>query len=305
MATAVGVNVLPRIVKPLASGIRKRWKKGNFEPLNIIICENLIDANRYLEGLLKRELAESGEQELFDKKIGLVEASIGRMVPVMSEEMKKENILRVCVEEYCELPVDKDAFKGSIPDIVNMIPFSPFEFFIQRKLFIHNMGHAVAAYLGYLKGYTYIWEAVGDEKIRHIVKKAMTESANALTLEHGVPLDQVLAHADDLIKRFGNRKLQDTIARVGKDPKRKLSFEDRLIGAARLCVKNGIFPEHICIGIAAALHFNHESDPYALEIQDSIKKNGIGQTLKDICRLGEESSLYQTILDYYEKLALG
>lgn len=58
MATAVDVNVLPSIVKQMARGLIKRWSNGNFTPLNIIICENLLDANHYLEKLLKMELNE-------------------------------------------------------------------------------------------------------------------------------------------------------------------------------------------------------------------------------------------------------
>ena len=32
----------------------------------------------------------------------------------MTEEMQEGNPLRVYVEKYCELPVDKNAFKGEI-----------------------------------------------------------------------------------------------------------------------------------------------------------------------------------------------
>ena len=55
MATAVGVNVLKFIVPNLAEGIRRR-KARQGGPLNIIICENLVDANKVLEKLLKAEL---------------------------------------------------------------------------------------------------------------------------------------------------------------------------------------------------------------------------------------------------------
>jgi len=58
MATAVGVNVLPWIVKPISEGLKKRWQLGNMQPLNIIICENLMDANHYLSSLIKKELSE-------------------------------------------------------------------------------------------------------------------------------------------------------------------------------------------------------------------------------------------------------
>lgn len=145
MATAVGVNILKYIVPNLAAGIRSRMEKGG-GPLNIIICENLIDADKLLAKLIKAELTET-EQLWFDKNIGLAEASIGRMVPVQTEEMKAGNPLRICVEPYDFLPVDKAAFKGEMPKIKNMVPFEPFDFYIKRKLYVHNMGHAVCAYL--------------------------------------------------------------------------------------------------------------------------------------------------------------
>ena len=107
MATAVGARILKFIIPNIVAGLRKRWA-ANGGPLNIIICENLMDANKVLEELLKKELTPE-EQERFDRTVGLVEASIGRMVPVQTEEMKDGDPLRVCVERYGFLPVDKDA----------------------------------------------------------------------------------------------------------------------------------------------------------------------------------------------------
>ena len=140
MATAVGARILKFIVPNIVAGLRKRWANGA-APLNIIICENLMDANKVLEGMLKANLTEE-ECALFDETVGLVEASIGRMVPVQTEEMKDGEPMRVCVEEYGFLPVDKDAFIGEIPRIPSMVPYSPFDFYIKRKLYVHNMGHA-------------------------------------------------------------------------------------------------------------------------------------------------------------------
>ena len=44
MATAIGVNVLKFIAKPIALGLKKRFE-NNAKPFNIIICENLFDKN--------------------------------------------------------------------------------------------------------------------------------------------------------------------------------------------------------------------------------------------------------------------
>jgi mannitol-1-phosphate 5-dehydrogenase len=301
MATAVGVNVLPRLAKPIAEGLKLRWQIGREDPLNIIICENLLDANHYLAGLIKQELDDAGKVR-FDSLVGMVEASIGRMVPVMTPEMQEGNILRVCVEEYDELPVDKDGFKGVIPDIKNMFPASPFLFYIQRKLFIHNMGHAMTAYLGRLKGYNYIWEAIGDNSIRMVVLKAMQDSAAALSKEHGIKLETVLNHVDDLINRFGNKQLGDTVNRVGNDTKRKLSYNDRLVGAARLCVSQGINPENICLGIAAAMRFDSGQTQELSDVRQIISREGPEAVLKKICSLTEDNILWDRILGFYNLL---
>ena len=287
MATAVGVNVLKHIARPIADGIKKRFESNNTFPLNIIICENMLDADKYLKSLVSEHLSQE-QAEYLSSHIGFVEASIGRMVPATPEEIKNENILSVCVEEYCELPVDKHAFKGEIPYIKNLLPFEPFTFFIQRKLFIHNMSHALTAYLGKICGYEYIYQAALDPAIKIMTLQAMLESALALSKEHNVDISSLLAHCQDLLYRFENKLLGDTSYRVGRDTIRKLSKNDRLIGAHDLCLKHGISPVYICLGIAAALCFSADGDT---EIPESVQKIGVRSTLEKYSELKNENSV--------------
>lgn len=298
MATAVGVNILPRIAQPLARGLSLRWNNKNMEPLNIIICENMLDANHYLKALIADNLS-ADDKKYLEHLTGFVEASIGRMVPVVTPELLEGNALRVCVEEYGELPVDKEGFKGEIPFIKDMLPFSPFGYYIQRKLFIHNMGHAIAAYLGFMKGYKYIWESVEDRNIKNIVRGAMMESAQALSKEHGIGLKIIQEHVDDLLNRFGNRQLGDTIERVGKDLKRKLSPGDRLVGALNLCRKNGEDTINICTGIAAAMHFE---EPSSCMIKEMIDNYGIQEVLGKVCNISRDSKEWHLIIGSYNGL---
>ncbi len=295
MATAVGVNALKFIVPNIAEGLRRRFRRTE-APLNILICENLPDANVVFKKMLKEQLTED-ERAVFDRRVGLVEASIGRMVPVQTVEMNDGDPLRVCVERYGFLPTDKDAFKGEIPDIHNLIPYSPFGFFLKRKLYIHNMGHAVCAYLGLYAGDTFIYEAVENADIFLIAKNAMLESMEALSKEYGSPVIDLYHHIDDLLLRFTNRALGDTCARVGKDTARKLGASDRLIGAARLCMTHGIMPVHILIGGAAAL-YRHLLDN---ELPQT-KENALG-VLREITE--QNSSLSDTIMRFYDMFRCG
>ena len=267
MCTCVGVNVLKKIVPNLCEGIRRRIASGG-RKLDIILCENLLQADSYLRKLIKEQMGSDFPEE----KVGFVEASVGRMVPVLREEMKEGNPLRVWVEPFCQLPVDRDAFLGDMPEVKGILLESNFSYYIESKLFLHNMGHAITAYLGKIKGYTYIYEAIDDPKIRAAVQNAMYASAEALSLEHSRPLTEVKAYADDLIRRFGNRYLGDTIARVGRDLKRKLAPSDRLIGAERLCRKYEIDSTYIMLGIAAALLFGEDFTINELEMdREKIK----------------------------------
>lgn len=244
MFTSVGVNVLPYIAQNIANGICSRQGSG----LDIIICENLLHGDQYL-----REL--TGRYAAVPENIGFVEASVGRMVPVMTEAMYEGNILRVWVEPFCTLPVDRLGFKNEIPMIKNMLPSAPFAYHIQSKLYLHNMGHAIAAYLGLEKEYTYIWQAMEDREIYDTVEHAMENCAKGLAMEHGKPADEVADYAHDLISRFRNRHLGDTCERVGRDVKRKLAADDRLLGAVALCNRHLLPTDPIKRGIMAALEF--------------------------------------------------
>lgn len=245
--TCVGAKAIKYIIQNFVLGVKLRFKE-NRGPINLLICENLMDADKYIRSLLEPELTDA---EL--DSVGLVETSVGRMVPLPDKALLAVDPLIVRAESYPVLPCDRDAFKGEVPEIKNVIPISPFRFIIERKLYIHNMGHALCAYLGMYKGYKYISEAIADPEIRVIVREAMTESALALSKRYNKPADELILHTDDLIRRFGNTSLGDTCERVGADIPRKLAKSDRLTGAALSVLESGGHPTYIALGAAAAL----------------------------------------------------
>ena len=298
MATAVGARILKFIVPNIVAGLRKRWAMGN-KPLNIIVCENLMDANLVVEGMIKEQLTEE-ECEKFDETVGLVEASIGRMVPVQTEEMKDGEPMRVCVERYGFLPTDKAAFKGGVPEIKNMVPFAPFDFYIKRKLYVHNMGHATCAYLGDLLELQYIYQSIDVADVRILVQNAMLESAMALSQKYGVALEDIVLHITDLLNRFTNAALLDTCARVGGDPGRKLSPDDRLIGSSALALECGVTPAYIAVGAAAGVH-RYIKEAEGMEQGMEAAK----QVLSQVSKLDADGKLAGMILAMYEKILSG
>lgn len=303
IATAVGMNALGKVSSTIAYGLENRWSHGNFNPINILICENMLNADEFMREEIISGL-KSKEQSFFNDTVGLVETSIGRMVPVAVQN-KDHNPLRVFVEEYDQLPVDREGFKGDIPNIKNMIPYSPFIYYIHRKLFMHNMGHAIAAYLGFLEGYKYIWESMADPDIKKIVIGAFRESAFAVSKEHKMPLQELLEHGEDLMRRFGNKALGDTMERVAKDLIRKLAIKDRLSGTALLCTQHDIVPTHICLGIAAGFLYTPPRDEEAFSVQEYIEERGIGEAITYFCSFEGQDIKHQLILKFYNQLKNG
>lgn len=247
-ATCVGAGAIKYILPNFIRGLRRRLNTSG-KPLDLLICENLMDADKFVHSLLEGELT---AEEM--AMVGLIETSVGRMVPAPDPLANADNPLRVAVEEYGVLPVDRDAFKGEIPPVKNMVAHSPFRFYIERKLYLHNMGHAVCAYLGSYTGHEKICTAISDPVIRVIVTAAMTESAMALADKYGTSAAPIMEHAADLIRRFANVALGDGCARVGADIPRKLAPSDRLTGGAMNVISTGAAPVFICIGAAAALY---------------------------------------------------
>lgn len=293
-ATAIGVNVLPIIAKTIANVIRHRFETKNTEFLNFVLCENKIDSHIYMRELL-RELLNDDEYAFCDKYIGFCQSSIGCMVPAPPKELVEQNPLIVCVEDYNKIYTDKSGARGELPEIKNIIAYEPFSYYINRKLFMHNMSHALVAYMGFLKGYKFIWQAADDEDISAIAKKALGEAEKALARHYNADEDELAAHGDDLIARYKNRLLGDTVARVGADPIRKLSPSDRLCGAALFCLENGVEPTNISIGIAAGYLFSSIDDKSAVEIQEYVANAGIESAIEKYSCIKRDDTLYPYI----------
>lgn len=304
VCTAVGVNVLSHVAPTIAAGIKLRADGGVAEPLNVIICENLLHASDVLRGHILEALP-AKYADFVQGKVGFVESVVSRMVPIMTEEQRRRGPLMVVVEAYKKLPVDRRGFVGPVPEIVGFEPHDNFEAYVERKLFTHNLGHAVAAYLGYLVGHEYIYQSVGDPKVRKVVEGALAETGEALIGRWGFTPEEHQEHIDDLLRRFANVALGDTNARCGKDPIRKLGPDDRLIGSAKLALSYGITPRNVCLAAAAALMYDNPDDPAALEIQQMILDKGLPHVFEAVCGIAPQSELAMLILEQMAVLRSG
>lgn len=238
MAVSVGKNALEKVIPVVAEGLKRRYKSDPEAPLDIILAENMRSAADFVKDLLVKHLPLDYP---VDKLVGLIETSIGKMVPLITADDLEKDPLVVFAEPYNTLIVDGKGFKSPIPEIKGLAPKSNIKAWVDRKAFIHNLGHATASYYGYYlhPEAAYIYEVLDDKNVFDFTRSVMFQSAEILLVAY--PEDFTLAdledHIDDLLYRFRNKALKDTIYRVGQDLTRKLGSDDRFMGAIHLAIQ--------------------------------------------------------------------
>jgi mannitol-1-phosphate 5-dehydrogenase len=311
-ATAVGPSALPHIYPAIAAGIVQRHEARR-PPLDIIICENLRGAaEEFARGL--REHLPPGFP--LDSAVGLIETSIGKMVPIVPDGVRREDPLVLCAEAYNTLILDANGFKNPVPDVPGLDPKENMRAYVDRKAFIHNCGHAACAYVGHLAypDAVYIWEVVGDPRVQELVRRAMWESGRALIRRYPGEFDDQnqQEHIEDLIARFCNRGLGDTIYRVGRDLRRKLSRDDRLVGSLLMDAAEGIPAPVTTAATAAGFLFRGADEhgsmlPADGDLLRELDKRGPHWAAHDVCGLrrevADEANLARGLAEAYADLS--
>lgn len=131
----------------------------------------------------------------------------------------------------------------------------------QAKLYIHNTPHCIAAYFGSMLEVEYLHNSMEDSQVVKIIEGTMNEMIEMLVSRFALDRAFLRYYADKEISRFSNLLLCDPISRVAREPFRKLARNERLIGAASLCLSSGIIPENLMKGIMAAFCFDKKKDP--------------------------------------------
>lgn len=296
VTTAVGVNILKYIAPALAEGIKQRAKL-DLPPIVVIACENAIRAS----SILKSEILTLLPSELADKLDQLAvfpDAAVDRIVPLQHHEEP----LLVTVEPFYEWTIEQQLWPQYLKLIDGVHYVDLLDPYIERKLFTVNTGHATTAYLGQLKGYSTIQEAMQDIELVQEVNTALQETGAALIAHYGLNSTEHEAYIAQIVERFKNQFLTDEIARVGRSPIRKLSPQDRFIRPALLAEQYGIETSVLPKAIAAAFLFHAQDDPEVVELRQHIQEHGIEASITTYTGLAADHVLYGKIIQQYELL---
>jgi len=194
-----------------------------------------------------------------------------------SAELKKVDSLATITEKGI-LVVEKGDY-SLLPEIRQLDP-EELHMHWMCKLFIHNTPHAITAYLGWLKGHAYIHEAMADPDIDKVVIGSIDEMTQGVVAANYVPEDFARTYKEKELKRFRNKFLFDTVARVAREPLRKLRNDNRIVLGLRIAFFSGILPEYTAIGAKAALAYDDPRDKEAVYLQSLRESLGDIEVLK-------------------------
>jgi mannitol-1-phosphate 5-dehydrogenase len=288
VTTAVGPTVLKFVAPVIAAGLRER--PGGAAPLVVMACENAINATDALVGHIRSAVPDE-EWPAVAAKAVFANTAVDRIVPGQSQDD-----LDVTVETYFEWAIERPPFGGnepSIPDATWVDDLAPY---IERKLFTVNTGHAATAYHGFARGIKKLSDALADDVVRAAVEGVLAETKQLLVAKHDFPAEAQQAYVDKILQRFANPYLPDTVDRVGRQPLRKLSRSERLIGPAAELAERGIRPQHLLATVEAAMSFDVPDDPESVELQHLLRTLTAAEATERITGLKPADPLYADVL---------
>lgn len=289
--TAVFDQNLPDVAVAVAQGVEACRQAGRTEALNIIACENMMDSSSTL-GRHVRKALRGRTLDYSEMAFGFPDCMISRVVPCPEPDP-----LEMITEDYNEWTVCAEAYKGPAPANLNALELVHNQTArLERKLFIHNGGHAVCGYVGFHRGCRYIHEAVADPIVGEHVAGALDELGEVVRRKHGFSAESIDQYKQDLGRRGAIPQMQDAVLRVVRDPIRKLSPRERLVAPALLAGEYSLRRAWIVRGIVAALKYSHPDDPQSMALAEKLERQGLAATVSEVCGLPQDSALVDEIL---------
>jgi len=293
--TGVGIDNLASLAPLIAQGLWQRSQALGARPLNVLACENLPGAGGYLRHLIVSSAPL--EQGMAVESVGGFSAALTRRI--MTGGGLRDGELWFAVSGPPELVVDIKGMKGAFPRISGIGFTEDFSALVMRKLYTLNLAQAVAAYLGYRSGCRYVHEAAVHPAVAPVVQGALREATAALQAEFPRQVREIARHGAVALLDIANPGLGDTIRRVARDPRRKLSPLERLVGPARLAFRHGLPHSHLSFGIAAALAYDEAGDPEALALQETLTTEGVDRVLTVDCGLLPHEPLARAVKEQW------
>ncbi len=250
----------------IAEGLRRRTRDV---PLIVLCAENHRNAAALLRDAVLEAL-EPGDRGQAIERVRFIDTVIGKMSGVISDpaEIRTRSLATVTstleaaflVEEFDRIVVarvDPAGFlhpgMSTLREVDDLVPFE------DAKLLGHNATHALGAFMGRLLGCSRFVELRDVPGAMAFLRSAFLKESGGTLMARYAGFDPLFsrrgfeAFVDDLLARMCNPFLADTIERAARDPRRKLGWDDRLVGLIRLGLAHDVPTPRYSMGVAAGL----------------------------------------------------
>jgi mannitol 2-dehydrogenase len=219
-------GAVPRTAFGLITEALVRRRQRGLPPFTVVSCDN-IQGNGHVARRSFTAFAGVRDPELgawVDREVPFPNSMVDRITPATTDEDREEVRQRFGVDDgwpvVCE-PfaqwVLEDRFSLGRPPLedagVQLVEdVEPYEL---MKLRLLNASHQALAYFGYLAGYRLVHEAAQDPLLQRLLLGYMEEEATpTLRPVPGIDLGE---YRENLIVRFSNPAVRDTLARLAFD----------------------------------------------------------------------------------------
>jgi fructuronate reductase len=250
----------------LTAGLAAR-RVASGGPVTVVCCDNLPHNGRTVEGIV-RAYAEALDPALarwIAANVTFPCTMVDRIVPATTDADLAEaarlidaaDAAPVVAEPYIQWVIE-DRFAGARPRWEDagaelVADVAPFE---TMKLRLLNGSHSTLAYLGYLAGYDFIWQASADPELAKLVEHLMTDEVIP-TLEAPPKVD-LAAYGAQVRERFRNPALPHRTKQVAMDGSQKLP--QRFLATVRERLAAGKSIAHLALAIAGWIRYASGTD---------------------------------------------
>ena len=263
VTTAVGPTVLRFVAPHILAALALRDPAA--PPLQVMACENAIGATDVLRDAMREQAGDAWDA--VSGRAVFANTAVDRIVPAQPPGGGVD----VTVEPFFEWAIERAPFGDDPPHIPGAHFVDDLAPYIERKLFTVNTGHATTAYFGALAGVEKISDALADPAIAAKVAATLEETSALLQAVHGLDAGELAEYRATILRRFANPALPDTVARVGRQPLRKLSRHERFVGPAAAAAERGLSTSALVAAMGAALHFDEADDEQSVELQRRLR----------------------------------
>lgn len=294
VVTAVFPDAFEQVARDLAEMVARRRARGVVQPVAVILGGNFVGLKARFSELIGAALPD-GDRAFFESHVALVTSKANRKV-VFADPTGRDR-LALSADDKPLLPVD-DAFPFG-DDWVRP-SFFQLEESCERsmieKIWSENLLHCSLGFMGACRGFQTVRQAVEDDRVRTLAWYAWREGRRALEAEYGMPMPTE-TDARVMFDKFASPFFSDRIARVTRQPARKLRRNDRFMGPALLCLKHGITPYFITRAAAHGFCYVDEDEPQSREIADTVARLGVEGGVARVCELDPACPADRAVLD--------